>query len=296
MKWEDRTMSDVVIIGSGPAGLSAALYILRAGFSVTVVGKDNGALEKAESIQNYFGLEKPISGNELVEIGKNQVRELGGVILQDEIVGITWDGDYTVSGVKEKLPAKAIILTTGAARRKNRIKNLDKLEGYGVSYCAICDAFLYRGREVAVLGNSEYALHEVNELLPIVGGVTLLTNGLEPEVEFPPEVTIRKEKIRELEGEQFLEKIRFEDGSTLEVPCMFVALGTAKGSDLARKLGIQIEDNRIVVNEQMDTGLPGVFAAGDCIGGILQVSVAVGEGAKAALSCIKYLRLKKSIL
>ena len=94
-------MSDVVIIGSGPAGLSAALYILRAGFSVTVVGKDNGALEKAESIQNYFGLEKPISGNELVEIGKNQVRELGGVILQDEIVGITWDGDYTVSGVKE---------------------------------------------------------------------------------------------------------------------------------------------------------------------------------------------------
>ena len=283
-------MKNVVIIGSGPAGLSAALYILRAGFSVTVVGKDNGALEKAESIQNYFGLEKPITGNELVEIGKRQVLDLGGEIVQDEVVGITWDGDYTIYGVKEKWQARAIILTTGASRRKNKIKNLEKLEGYGVSYCAVCDAFLYRGRQVAVLGNSEYALHEVNELLPIVGGVTLLTNGLEPEVEFPAEVEMIKEKISELEGEQFLEAIRFEDGSSLEEPCMFVALGTAKGSDLARKLGIQIEDNRIVVNEQMDTGLPGVFAAGDCIGGILQVSVAVGEGAKAALSCIRYLR------
>lgn len=283
-------MKNVVIIGSGPAGLSAALYILRAGFSVTVVGKDNGALEKAESIQNYFGLEKPITGNELVEIGKRQVLDLGGEIVQDEVVGITWDGDYTIYGVKEKWQARAIILTTGASRHKNKIKNLEKLEGYGVSYCAVCDAFLYRGRQVAVLGNSEYALHEVNELLPIVGGVTLLTNGLEPEVEFPAEVEMIKEKISELEGEQFLEAIRFEDGSSLEVPCMFVALGTAKGSDLARKLGIQIEDNRIVVNEQMDTGLPGVFAAGDCIGGILQVSVAVGEGAKAALSCIRYLR------
>lgn len=283
-------MKDVVIIGSGPAGLSAALYILRAGFSVTVVGKDNGALEKAESIQNYFGLEKPITGNELVEIGKRQVLDLGGEIVQDEVVGITWDGDYTIYGVKEKWQARAIILTTGASRRKNKIKNLEKLEGYGVSYCAVCDAFLYRGRQVAVLGNSEYALHEVNELLPIVGGVTLLTNGLDPEIEFPAEVEVIKTKISELEGEQFLEAVRFEDGSSLEVPCMFVALGTAKGSDLARKLGIQIEDNRIVVNEQMDTGLPGVFAAGDCIGGILQVSVAVGEGAKAALSCIRYLR------
>ena len=283
-------MKNVVIIGSGPAGLSAALYILRAGFSVTVVGKDNGALEKAESIQNYFGLEKPITGNELVEIGKRQVLDLGGEIVQDEVVGITWDGDYTIYGVKEKWQARAIILTTGASRRKNKIKNLEKLEGYGVSYCAVCDAFLYRGRQVAVLGNSEYALHEVNELLPIVGGVTLLTNGLDPEIEFPAEVEVIKTKISELEGEQFLEAVRFEDGSSLEVPCMFVALGTAKGSDLARKLGIQIEDNRIVVNEQMDTGLPGVFAAGDCIGGILQVSVAVGEGAKAALSCIRYLR------
>lgn len=148
-------MSDVVIIGNGPAGLSAALYILRAGFSVTVVGKDNGALEKAEKIENYFGLERPLSGNELVEIGKKQVQALGGTILQDEVVGIRWDGDYTVVAVENELPAKAILLTTGASRRRIKIKNIDRLEGFGVSYCAICDAFLHRGRHVAVLGNGE---------------------------------------------------------------------------------------------------------------------------------------------
>lgn len=283
-------MNDVVIIGSGPAGLSAALYMLRAGFSVTVIGKDNGALEKAESIQNYFGLERPMSGHELVETGKKQVQDLGGTILQDEVVGIKWDGDYTVTTVNDSIPARAIILTTGTSRRKMKIKNLDRLEGYGVSYCAICDAFLYRGRDVAVLGNGEYALHEVRELIDITGQITLLTNGLEPAAEFPPQVNIITTPLEELTGEQYLESIRFEDGTSLDVACLFVALGTAKGSDLARKLGIRLEDERIIVNEQMDTGLPGVFAAGDCIGGILQVSVAVGEGAKAAFSCIRYLR------
>ncbi|MBS6196076.1 MAG: NAD(P)/FAD-dependent oxidoreductase [Clostridiales bacterium] len=283
-------MTDVVIIGNGPAGLSAALYILRAGFSATIVGKDNGALEKAESIQNYFGLERPLSGHELVETGKKQVLALGGKLVQDEVVGIAWDGDYTVTTSKDSIQTKAIILTTGASRKRMKIKNIDRLEGYGVSYCAVCDAFLHRGKDVAVLGNGEYALHEVKELQNIVGHITLLTNGLEPAVEFPSEVTIVTTPLEELTGEKSLESIRFQDGSTLDVSCLFVALGTAKGSDLARKLGIRLEDERIIVNEQMDTGLPGVFAAGDCTGGILQVSVAVGEGAKAALSCIRYLR------
>ena len=231
-----------------------------------------------------------MSGHELVEIGKKQVRELGGTILQDEVVGIKWDGDYTVSTVNTEISAKAIILTTGASRKRMKIKSLDQFEGYGVSYCAICDAFLYRGREVAVLGNGEYALHEIQELINITGPITLLTNGMEPAADFPPQVNIITTPLAELTGDQYLESIRFQDGTSLKTSCLFVALGTAKGSDLARKLGIRLEDERIVVNEQMDTGLPGVFAAGDCIGGVLQVSVAVGEGAKAALSCIRYLR------
>lgn len=283
-------MQDAAIIGNGPAGLSAALYLLRAGYSVTVIGKDNGALEKAELIQNYFGLEKPISGHQLVETGKAQVRELGGEVWQDEVVGISWDGSYTLTTARNQLESRSIILTTGTSRKMVPIRNLDRLEGKGVSYCAVCDAFLYKGRDVAVLGSGEYALHEVRELLPVTGQVTLLTNGAEPSAQFPPEVTVCTTPVRELSGEDRMEKILLADGTSLEAACLFVALGTAKGSDLARKLGIPLEDNRIVVNEQMSTGLPGVFAAGDCIGGILQVSVAVGEGARAALSAIRYLR------
>ena len=224
------------------------------------------------------------------ENGRKQVQDLGGTLLQDEVVGISWNGNYLVSTASTQIEARAIILTTGTSRKTLKIKNLAKLEGHGVSYCAVCDAFLYRGESVAVLGNGEYALHEVQELLPVVGSVTLLTNGLEPSVDFPPEVTIIQTPVLELVGTDALEAVCLEDGTQLHPACLFMALGTAKGSDLARKLGIRLEDERIIVNEQMDTGLPGVFAAGDCIGGILQVSVAVGEGAKAALSCIKYLR------
>ena len=138
-------MQDVVIIGSGPAGLSAALYILRGGFSTTVIGKDNGALEKAEKIENYFGLERPLSGHELIENGRTQVQRLGGTLLQDEVVGISWNGNYLISTVSTQIEARTIILTTGTSRKAVKIKNLAQLEGHGVSYCAVCDAFLYRG-------------------------------------------------------------------------------------------------------------------------------------------------------
>lgn len=250
-------MQDVVIIGSGPAGLSAALYILRGGFSTTVIGKDNGALEKAEKIENYFGLDHPLSGHELIENGRKQVQDLGGTLLQDEVVGISWNGNYLVSTASTQIEARAIILTTGTSRKTLKIKNLAKLEGHGVSYCAVCDAFLYRSESVAVLGNGEYALHEVQELLPVVGSVTLLTNGLEPSVDFPPKVTIIQTPVLELTGTDALEAVCLEDGTQLHPACLFMALGTAKGSDLARKLGIRLEDERIIVNEQMDTGLPG---------------------------------------
>lgn len=286
-------IQDAAIIGNGPAGLSAALYLLRAGFSVTVIGQDNGALEKAGYIENYFGLGTPKTGHQLVEDGKAQVLRLGGQLLRDQVVGITWDGDFLVDTSRSQLTARSILLTTGTSRKVTPIDQLDRLEGRGVSYCAICDAFFFKGRPVALLGEGEYALHELKELLPITGPVTILTNGLTPSVDFPPHVAICQSPIRRLVGKEKLEAVEFSDGSLLNVDALFVALGTAKGSDLARKLGIRLEDNRIVVNEQMATPLPGVFAAGDCTGGIYQISIAVGEGARAALSAIHFLREKK---
>ncbi len=281
---------DVLIIGNGPAGISAALYVARAGLKCAVIGKDGGALEKAEKIENYYGLEEPVSGPELIEIGKKQAKNLGVELISDEVVGINWDGNYQVATVNTEFSGKAVIFAVGAQRNKAKIEGISEFEGQGVSYCAVCDAFFYRNKTVAVLGNSEYANHELKELLPTAAKAYLLTNGKNAETEVPENVEIITKPIKKLIGNGKLEGIEFETGESLAVDGLFVALGTAGAADLARKVGAETENGKIVVDEKMKTNLPGLFAAGDCIGGVLQVSVAVGEGAKAALSAIEFAR------
>jgi len=284
-------MEDIIIIGSGPAGLSAALYTCRAKLKTVVIGKDNGALEKADLIENYFGLEKPLSGLELVQNGKKQVLNLGGTIFEEEVIGVSWNKYFEIETTKRKLQAKAVLIATGSSRKKVNIENLESFEGKGVSYCAICDAFFYRNKDVAVLGNGAYALKEIQELLPVVKSVTLLTNGLEPAIEIPKEVNIIKTPVKSLSGENILESIQFADDKEIFVSGLFMALGNASASDLAKKLGALLTPQGLIkVNEYMETNIKGLFAAGDCTGGLLQISKAVGEGAKASQKIISYVR------
>ena len=180
-------MFDMLILGYGPAGISAALYGLRAGLSVQLVGKDGGALAKAHMIQNYYGLEKPLSGEQLLEVGHKQAIALGANIADDEITDLMCDGQgFSAKGLVGEYHGKVCIMATGAARNKHPVAGMAELEGHGVSYCAVCDAFFYRQKNVAVLGNGEYALHEVQELLSVVKSVTLLTNGAALATSFPP--------------------------------------------------------------------------------------------------------------
>ena len=164
------------------------------------------------------------------------------------------------------------------------------LEGHGVSYCATCDAFFYRGRDVAVLGSGEYALHEVQALLPVAHSVTLLTGGAPLTAQFPPEVAVRTEAVEAILGEERVTGVQLKDGGTLEVSGVFVALGVAGSTALARKLGAEVNGSRIVVDDHMQTSLPGLYAAGDCTGGLLQVAKAVYEGAVAGTEAAKALR------
>ena len=285
-----KTM-DCAIIGCGPAGVSAALYAARANLSVTVIGGDASALMKAEKIDNFYGLPENMSGKALFETGLRQLQKLGVARIEDDVVDIVWENGFTLTCAHgESVSAASVIFCTGAKRVRAPIENLQSFEGRGVSYCAICDAFFYRNKAVAVLGSGAYALHEAIALLPVAASVTLLTNGQALKASFPETIEIIEKPILTLRGDDKLEAIGFTDGSELAAAGLFVAIGTAGASDLARKLGVEVRGSDIVVNENMETMLPGLFAAGDCIGGILQVSTAVAEGAKAGMSAVRFLR------
>lgn len=284
-------MSDMLILGYGPAGISAALYGLRAGLSVQLVGKDGGALAKAHMIQNYYGLEKPLSGEALMKVGKKQALDLGAKIADDEVTDLMFDGQgFSAKGLVGEYHGKVCIMATGAARNKHPVAGMAELEGHGVSYCAVCDAFFYRQKNVAVLGSGEYALHEVQELLQVVNSVTLLTNGAPLSASFPPSVRIESRHLQSLVGEGQFKGVHYEDGIEENFDGLFVALGSASATDLAKKAGAGFDGATLVLDKDFQTTLPGLFAAGDCTGGTLQIAVAVGEGAKAGLAAIKYLR------
>ena len=283
-------MPSIVIIGSGPAGVSAALYAARAGVETTVLTKGPGALDRAELIQNYYGFAEPISGAELERRGIEGAKALGVQFVPTEAVGLTYTDKLTVETLAGNFPADAVILATGASRAAPHIPGLAGLEGHGVSYCATCDAFFYRGKDVAVLGSGEYALHEVQALLPVVKSVTLLTNGSPLTASFPPEVTVCHEKVSAILGEERVSGVELSGGKTVALSGVFVALGVAGSTALARKLGAEVDGNRIVVDEHMQTTLPGLYAAGDCTGGLLQVAKAVYEGALAGTEAAKALR------
>ncbi len=289
-------MAKVLILGAGPAGVSASLYTARAGVDTTVLTRGSGALEKAEKIQNYYGFAEPLSGAELERNGREGAKKVGVKFLQDEVTWLGMNDSFTgflVKSAGQTYEADSVILAAGASRKAPNLPGLQELEGKGVSYCAICDAFFYRGKTVAVLGSGAYALHEAETLLPHAGKVILFTDGVEPEVLFPEKIEVCKQKMLAIQGEKKVAGIALSDGTTIAVDGVFVAYGTAGSVELARKIGAAVKDGHLVVEGNMATNIPGLFAAGDCTGGLLQVAKAVYEGAVAGLAAVKYVRDKK---
>ena len=288
-------MENIIIIGAGPAGISAALYAARGNMDPLIINTGIGSLEKAEKIENYYGLEQPLSGRELFERGLAQARALGVRILDAQVVGMGGFDTFEVKTTAGDFEARSVILATGSRRASARIPGVKEFEGKGVSYCAVCDAFFYRGKEVAVLGNSDFALHEAEELSNTASRVTIFTDGKKPEFS-------REMKIQAIEGDERVSGIRLKSDVSMQeagtgadsfVPAegVFVALGTAGSSEMARQIGAELnEKGNIRVNEEMETTVPGLYAAGDCTGGLLQVAKAVHDGAQAGLSACQYVR------
>ena len=184
-------------------------------------------------------------------------------------------------------------MATGSRRLAPNIEGLTEFEGKGVSYCAVCDAFFYRNKNVGVLGSGEYALHEAKILAKTSKSVTVFTNGEEPTAVFPSEFTIVKEPLSSLTGEAKIEKAVLRDGTEVKIDGLFVAYGVASSAALAQKAGAVTIGGKIRVNDSMMTNVNGLFAAGDCTGGLLQVSKAVGDGAAAGMAIIKYIKRDK---
>lgn len=284
-------MPTVVIIGGGPAGLSAAIYAVRANLDVTVLYTDGGALGKTDKIENYFGFPEVISGAELLARGQAQATRLGARLVQAEATGIEYaEKGFVVKSTAGGYPADAVILATGAPRSVPSIAGVQEFEGRGVSYCAVCDAFFYRDKAVAVLGQGEYALEEARVLLPVAASVTLLTNGSEPPADMPEGLAVDTRPVAAVEGSDKVERVSFAEGAPLAVDGVFIAYGTAGSGDFARKLGAQLDGNKIQTDAAMATAVPGLFVAGDCTGGLLQVAKAVSDGAQAAMSAIRFVR------
>ena len=279
-------MYDVVIVGSGPAGVSAALYLKRAKKDILLISKGEGALKKADKIENYYGIER-ITGDELYKTGIRQVERLGVPIENDEVTNISFERYFTITTVNSEFEAKNVIIATGTNRVTPNIKGVKEFEGKGVSYCAICDAFFYKDKDVAVVGDGNYAIHEANQLKNVANSVTILTNGSKMvQNRDAADFDIEEEKIREFRGDKSIEEVEFDNNKKKKIDGVFIAIGTATSTDLARKIGALVKNNNIVVNENMETTVKGLYACGDCTGGLLQVNKAVCEGAKAAVSII----------
>ena len=287
-------MYDVIIIGSGPAGISASIYLKRAQKNICIITDGNSALKKANEIENYYGVET-ISGEELYNIGIKQAKKLEIPIEKDEVTNISFEENFIVRTVNNEYQAKYVIIATGTNRVAPKVKGLKEFEGKGISYCAICDGFFYKDKDVAVVGSGNYAIHEAETLKPIAKSVTILTNGQKIiENRSTSDFEVDETPIREFRGENVIKEIEFDNNSSKKIEGVFIAVGTASSIDLARKIGAVIKGNNIVTNENMQTTVRKLYACGDCTGGLLQVNKAVYEGAIAALDIIKKLNINEN--
>ena len=282
-------MYDVIVIGSGPAGISASIYLKRAQKNVCIITDGNSALKRTNKIENYYGV-MSISGEDLYNVGIKQAEELEIPMVKDEVTNISFEKHFIVRTVNSEYEAKYVVIATGTNRAAPKVKGIKEFEGKGISYCAICDGFFYKDKNVAVVGSGNYAIHEAETLKLIANSVTILTNGQKMiENRNASDFEVDETPIREFRGDNVIKEVEFENNSTKAIDGVFIAIGTASSVDLARKIGAVIKANNIVTNENMQTTVRGLYACGDCTGGLLQVNKAVYEGAVAALDIIKNL-------
>lgn len=294
--------TDILVIGAGPGGMSAAQYAARAGYSTLVLDPmgPGGQLLYIDEIENYPGLGKT-SGYILSEAMENQCKDFGVEIEYDEVTKIEKDGSYfIVTSSYSEIKAKAVILATGASHRHIGAKGEEEYGGKGVSYCATCDGPFFRGQKVVVVGGGDTALTDALYLSKLAKEVVIIhrrdsfraQKALQDKIKNVPNIsTIMGKNIVEIKGNgSKVESVVLDDASLVETNGVFVFVGTIPNSKIVEDQ-VKTENGFVVTDEKMNTTLPGLFAIGDVRNtSFRQVVTATGDGAKAAHSADEYIQ------
>jgi thioredoxin reductase (NADPH) len=290
---------DIVIIGSGPAGLQAALHAGRRKTNVAVLGKlKNSSINRAH-LENYCCMDNEMMGRDLLEQGKKQAIRAGAAFYEEDVLDIDNDNArFSVFLESEKiLKAKALILSMGISRNRLNVPGEKDFLGKGVSYCVDCDGGFFKGQTVAVVGNESAAASGAMTLLLIADQVHLIyqellvNNSFKNHVEQSDIITHPGRWVKSVEGKDSVKRIVLDNGESLNVDGLFIELGAKGALELASKLGVTLDPENfkyILTNKKQETNIPGIYAAGDICGPPWQVAKAVGEGCIAGLEAAAY--------
>lgn len=294
---------DVIIVGGGPAGLTAAFYAARQNLKTLVLEgvKVGGRALDAHWVDNYPGFPDGISGPDLMQKFIEQVERFGAEVRHETVIGLSDFGDLKMVSTRQGYhQGKAIILATGVNRRQLSVLGENEFKGRGVSYCAVCDGPFFKDKTVVVVGEGREAVHDAEILAETASKVYALPGEKGYSGDFPeiqrlrnnPRVELLEGKaVKEIIGLDLVQGLKLDDGTKLAVDGVFIILERVSTTGILQDAGIATDAGGcIIVDDDGMTNIKGIYAAGDCSCRGMQIVTATGMGAKAALAAMKHVK------
>lgn len=287
-------MSKCVIIGGGPAGMNAALYLKRAGIEAIIIEKDmlGGEMLKTNKIENYLGFSE-ITGGDLALRMSRQIKDLGVTIIKDKVLKVTFNDKFEVQMEKWSINCDYVIVATGRTPRKLNLAGEDELLNRGISYCAVCDGAFYRGLDVAIVGGGDSALTEALYLSDLCNKVYVFVRKdlraneiLQSRVKNKDNIVVMKNvQVTKLGYGEKLSNVILDNGDSIALSGLFVAIGGVPELNFLHDLDIDMKNGYIKTNDRMESSIKGLYAVGDVrYKNFYQIITAASDGAVAALS------------
>jgi len=301
----DQDVYDVIILGTGPAGLQAAIHAARTKVSVLVMGRDHKSSLFRAHVENYCCMEK-ISGEDLIQQGVQQALDSGARFLHEDVIKTSINNDefIVVTESDKTLKTRTLIMAMGVSRNRLGVPGEKKYLGQGVSYCVDCDANFYKGSRVAVVGNESAAVSGALTLLFYAEKVHLVSDTLHVserlnfQIQESDVVVHLGRKVTEIIGDDTARGLIMDNGQKLDVEGVFIETGAKGAVELAATLGVALDSEKfqyIITDTQQQTNINGIYAAGDICGPPWQVAKAVGEGCVAGLAAARYAKQRKRV-